>query len=46
MKSILKKFFYPFSVTAGFEVRIQTAQDMSDGDSYSQIIINKSVKLV
>ena len=39
-------FFYPISVTAEFEVRIQTAQGMSDGGSYSQILINKSVNLV
>ena len=44
MKSIL--IFYPICVTAEFEVRIQTAQEMSDGGSYNQILINKLVKQV
>ena len=35
--------FYPISLAAEFEVRIQTAQGMSDGGSYGQILINKSV---
>ena len=44
MKSIF--IFYPICVTAEFEVRIQTAQEMSDGGSYNQILINKLVKQV
>ena len=39
-------FFYSISVTAEFEVRIKKAQGMSDGGSYGQILINKSVNLV
>ena len=42
MKSIF--IFYPICVTAEFEVRIQTAQEMSDGGSYNQILINWSNK--
>ena len=40
MKSIF--IFYPICVTAEFEVRIQTAQEMSDGGSYNQILIGQT----
>ena len=33
--------FYSMSLTAGFEVRVQTTQGMSDGGSYSHILIKK-----